>query len=91
MNRRIKEYIKRPIFLAQTISMLLIWLLVIGIVLWISNLLYLASDLKDSFGASVGISIVAVPVFITLAGVLTYVFIGLHKEEMKIFEERNEI
>jgi len=80
-----KSYYTRPIFLVQTISLLLIWLLVLGIALWIANLIYLSIDLHDSFGASVGISIVAIPVFVSLAAILTYVFIGLHKEAQKLY------
>lgn len=80
-----KSYFARPVFLAQLVSMFLIWLLVTGIALWVSNLVYLSLDLNDAFGASIGISIVAVPIFFTLASILTYVFIGLHKEEKRIY------
>jgi len=69
------------IFIAQLLSVLLIWVFVITITLWIINLILLAIDLDDAPGASVGISIVAIPVFIILASVLTYVFVGLHREK----------
>ncbi len=90
MKAKNKSYYTRPVFLAQIISLLLIWLLVLGIALWISNLIYLSIDLHDSFGASLGISIVAVPVFIALAGILTYVFVGLQKEARKLYTSKGD-
>ncbi len=90
MKANNKIYFSRPIFMAQVISILLIWLLVMGIALWIGNLIYLSIDLKDSVSASVGISIVAIPVFFTLASILTYVFIGLHKEERKLLNQNGD-
>lgn len=63
----------------QILSISFIWLLFIGIAFWIFNLLTSSIELHDSPDASVAISMVAIPVFITLASVLTYVFIGLRK------------
>ncbi len=71
----------KMIFAAQLVSLLLIWIFVVAITLWISNLIILSIELNDAPGASVAISIVAIPVFITLASVLTYVFVGLHREK----------
>ena len=71
---------KRLIFLAQLLSVLFIWVFVGMITVWIINLIQLSIDLNDVPGASVAISIVAIPVFIVLASVLTYVFVGLQKE-----------
>ena len=68
------------VFYAQLLSVSLIWVFVIGISVWIINLISLSVELHDVPGASVGISIVAIPVFITLAGILTYVFVGLQKK-----------
>jgi hypothetical protein len=48
-----------------------------GIVIWISHLIRTAWRLKDVPSASIGISLVAVPVFLTLLGVILYVFWGL--------------
>ncbi len=67
------------IFFAQIASVSLIWIFVILISVWIFNLLFLAIELNDVPEASIGISIVAIPVFLTLAAILTYVFVGLHK------------
>lgn len=48
-----------------------------GIVVWIINLIRLSNELQDVPSASIGISIVAIPVFLTLLGVFLYVFWGL--------------
>ena len=71
--------LNKVIFIAQIVSVSLIWLFVIVITLWIINLLSLSIELRDMPGASVGISIVAIPIFMILASVLTYVFVGLQK------------
>jgi hypothetical protein len=63
----------------QVVSVALIWAFVLGISVWVINLLLLSQRLKDVPSASVGISIVAIPVFLTGAGVLTYVFVGLRR------------
>ena len=68
------------IIIAQIISVSLIWVFVIGIGVWIVNLISLSLELHDVPGASVGISIVAIPVFLALASILTYVFVGLQKK-----------
>jgi hypothetical protein len=48
-----------------------------GIVTWITHLLRTAWRLKDVPSASIGISLVAIPVFLTLLGIISYVFWGL--------------
>ena len=63
----------------QVVSISLIWLLFTGIAVWIVSLLRESLRLHDAPDASVGISIVAIPVFFTLASILTYVFLGLRK------------
>ncbi|MCK5470236.1 MAG: hypothetical protein KAI99_17055 [Cyclobacteriaceae bacterium] len=72
------------------LSISLIWIFVIAIAVWIINLLLVSIELKDVPGASIGISIIAIPVFFTLASILTYVFIGLHKEEKKLSSSSSE-
>ncbi|MGD2113733.1 MAG: hypothetical protein PVG07_01670 [Acidobacteriota bacterium] len=69
----------RWIFALQVVSVTLIWVFVLGISGWIVHLLRLSVWLDDVPSASVGISIVAVPVFLTGAAVLTYVFVGLQR------------
>lgn len=48
-----------------------------GVVAWISHLIRTAWRLRDVPSASIGISLVAIPVFLTLLGVILYVFWGL--------------
>ncbi len=48
-----------------------------GIVTWIIHLIRTAWRLKDVPSASIGISLVAIPVFLTLLGVILYVIWGL--------------
>ena len=72
---------QRIVYVAQVLSVSLIWVFVIGIGIWIVNLISLSLELHDVPGASVGISIVAIPVFFALASILTYVFLGLQKKQ----------
>ncbi len=67
------------IFVLQLMSISLIWLFVSGIGIWIFNLLFTAIKLNDKPNASVGISLVVIPIFVILAGTLTYVFFGLRR------------
>lgn len=67
------------IFALQILSMAMIWVFALGISIWIVHLLRLSRQLQDVPSASVGISIVAIPVFLTGAAVLTYAFIGLQR------------
>jgi arginine exporter protein ArgO len=67
------------IFALQIASVAMMWVFVLGISAWIIHLLRLSRKLHDVPSASIGISIVAIPVFLTGAGVLTYVFVGLRR------------
>lgn len=69
------------IFWLQIASVSWIWIFVLGVAIWILNLIRVAHKLNDALNASVGISIVAIPVFFTLAAILTYVFVGLQKDK----------
>jgi len=69
----------RFIYALQVASVVAIWAFVIGISGWILHLLRLSRQLHDVPSASIGISIVAIPVFLTGASVLTYVFVGLRR------------
>ena len=78
----IKEYkTAKTIFLLQIISISLIWMFVIGITWWILRLLIISINLQDAIDASVGISILVIPIFLTLASIITYVFIGLQRNK----------
>lgn len=73
----------RVIFVLQVASVLGIWVFVLGIATWIIHLIRVANRLQDAETASVAISLVAIPVFLTGAGVLTYVFVGLQRGAKK--------
>ncbi len=70
---------RKTIEVLQIVSISLIWVLFTGIAVWIVTLIKESLKLHDAPDASVGISIVAIPVFFTLASILTYVFVGLRK------------
>ena len=70
-------------FIFQLMSLLGIWVFVLGVSTWIIRLIWLAHKLDDMPGGSVAISIVAIPVFLTGATVLTYVFVGLRRGREK--------
>ena len=83
-NSSSKSNRDKLIFGAQILSISLIWIFVLGVAIWIINLISVSLDLHDAPGVSIGISIIAIPVFFTLAAILTYVFVGFHKKEHKI-------
>ena len=53
------------------------FLLVGGIIAWIVHLIVASWRLDDVIQASVGISIVAIPIFLVFIGVVFYVFWGV--------------
>ena len=86
-----KEKTSRLIFYAQVASISLIWIFVSGVTWWILTLIRVAIKLQDMPDASVGISIVVIPIFIMLASTLTYVFIGLQRNQVdKKIEHKSE-
>ena len=81
------------IFAMQVLSISLIWVFVAGITWWIVRLIVLSVKLHDAPDLSLIISIVIIPVFFILAGVLTYVFVGLQRngaEDLDNKEGENE-
>jgi len=48
-----------------------------AVVSWIIRLIYISWVLQDVFSASIGIALVAVPVFTFLLAIINYVFWGL--------------
>lgn len=70
---------RKRILLLQALSVAGIWVFVLGISGWIIHLILLSQRLHDVPSASIGISIVAIPVFFAGASVLTYVFVGLQR------------
>ena len=75
---------KKIIATAQLVSFLLMWIFVIGIIIWIINLISISVELHDVPGVSLGISLIAIPVFTTLASILTYAYFGFKKKENDI-------
>jgi Zn-dependent membrane protease YugP len=69
------------IAMAQLVSFLAMWIFVIGIIIWIINLISISVELQDAPGVSLGISLIAIPVFITLACILTYAYFGFKKKD----------
>ena len=53
------------------------FVLVGGIIIWIVHLIAASWRLDDTVQASVGISIVAIPIFLVFMGVVFYVFWGV--------------
>ena len=51
--------------------------LVGGIIVWIVHLIRTSWNLDDTFSASIGISLVAIPIFLVFMGVVFYVFWGV--------------
>jgi hypothetical protein len=70
---------KKTIRGLQIASIIYIWIYVLGFAAWIISLLKVAQELNDALNASVAIGIIAIPLFLTIAGILTYVFVGLQK------------
>ncbi len=48
-----------------------------GLVVWVAHLIRLSIRMHDTPNASIGISLVAIPVFVLLLGVFNYLFWGL--------------
>ena len=69
----------RYIFIMQVASLGFMWIFVGAITWWIFRLITVALELRDAPDASVGISIVVIPVFLIIASILTYVFVGLQR------------
>ena len=72
---------------AQIASMAFMWVFFLSISTWIFNLLALSMELQDAFEATIVIGLVAVPVYLTLACILTYVFFGLRREEQRLLRQ----
>ena len=67
----------RMVRAAQLGILALFWIFVMGIITWIIGLIRLSLQLRDIPSASIGISLVAIPVFLLLLGLVNYVFWGL--------------
>lgn len=85
-----REREPRWILALQVASVATIWVFVLGISFWVIHLLRLSRRLHDVPSASFGISIVAIPVFLTGASVLTYVFVGMRRGRRDAGSEADE-
>ncbi len=65
----------------QIFSIIIMWIFVAAINIWILSLVSVARELKDALNASVVIGIMAIVLFLCIAGILTYVFIGLQRNQ----------
>jgi hypothetical protein len=63
----------------QFLSILFMWLFAAGILIFVPWLVFVAFRWNDALNWSVAISLVMTPVYLTVAGTLTYVFIGLRR------------
>jgi hypothetical protein len=78
-----KKVTPKYILFLQVFSISIIWLLFISVNFWIINLISLSRYLQDTQNATLVISIIILPLFGLLAGVLTYVFVGLRKARIR--------
>ncbi len=73
---------KKTVRILQIASITYIWIFVIAVDTWILSLLRVAQQLQDALNASIAIGLIAIPLFLTIAGMLTYVFVGLQKHRI---------
>lgn len=68
---------KRLVRMLQWVWLGWAFLLVGGVIVWIIHLIIASWRLDDMIQVSVGISIVAIPIFLVFMGVVFYVFWGV--------------
>ena len=73
------HWYQRGIRTLQLLSIILMWMFLGVIVAWVINMVRVSESLGDALTASVGISLVAVPVYSLVATILTYVFFGIQR------------
>jgi uncharacterized membrane protein YhaH (DUF805 family) len=72
----------------QFLSIFLMWAFAASVLLLIVWLVLVAARWHDALNWTLAISLVMAPVYLTVAGTLTYVFIGLQRGARKTGEER---
>ena len=80
---------ERRTFAWQVALLVTFYCFIFGIVIWILRLIWLSWELKDVFSASIGISLVAMPLFLFLLGIYNYVFWGILLNRNRKGEEEN--
>lgn len=78
-RRQRGSWYERWIRALQVLSIAAMWAFLAGVITWILNEVRLARSLGDALTASVGISLVAIPVYTLVASVLTFVFFGIQR------------
>ncbi len=63
----------------QFFSIFLMWTFAAAILIFVPWLIVVAARWNDALNWTVAISVVMTPVYLTVAGTLTYVFIGLRR------------
>jgi len=71
----------------QFLSICLMWAFVMGVLVFIVWLVLVAARWNDALNWTLAISLVMAPVYLTVAGTLTYVFIGLKRGAPKLDDE----
>lgn len=68
---------KPSVVAAQFILLIGFWGMTIGVIGWIIHVIRLAWWLNDVPSASIAISLIAIPLFLILLGLVNYVFWGI--------------
>jgi hypothetical protein len=63
----------------QYVSIFLMWIFAAAILIFVPWLIVVAARWNDALNWTLVISLVMTPVYLTVAGTLTYVFIGLRR------------
>jgi heme/copper-type cytochrome/quinol oxidase subunit 2 len=79
---KIKDFLVSHFFI-QIILLSFLWMLASAMTLLFINLVEVSYQVNDHQTASIAISILGVIVFWILAGILTYVLVGLHRGRKK--------
>lgn len=74
---------RKLVFFFQLIPLILFWGIALGFGAFVIHLITIATEFKDVPSAAVGISLVAVPIQLTMVSVLTYVFVVLKRGKNK--------
>jgi hypothetical protein len=67
----------------QYVSIILMWIFAAAILIFVPWLIVVAARWNDALNWTLVISLVMTPVYLTVAGTLTYVFIGLRRGARK--------
>jgi heme/copper-type cytochrome/quinol oxidase subunit 2 len=77
------KYQDKIVFFFQLLPLVGVWCLALGMTGFIIYIIKLAIEQSDVPSAAMGISLVVIPIFWVIAGVFTYVFVGLRRGRKK--------